>query len=155
MGAAFLGAAVFGGVSLATSANEDLAHGFPPHPTAVQSPDLVGGPLTAEDRQRLGKQITVSSDGSVAAYTPLRDGDLVTIPVTLTNLFDAPHALQADIQVDASPNGQPVNLYRGTVSSDGPLGSDATVITDISVQGAHSIPLDELTVTIRPVDRQS
>jgi hypothetical protein len=44
-----------------------------------------------------------------------------------------------------------VTLYQGTVRSGRLLAPGATLVTDISVQGAHSIDLNDLTVSIQSV----
>ncbi|MGW7280954.1 hypothetical protein ACWGIV_22160 [Streptomyces sp. NPDC054844] len=150
IGAALVAGAVVGGVSLADSANDDLSHGFPSHQAAASpSAEAVTGTLTAEQRKRLGTRAAVSSDGSVSVYAAVRDGDMVTFPVTLTNPSDAARVVEARIRVHASPHGQPVDLYQGAVDSGDLLAPNATLLTEISVQGAHSIRLEDLAVEIR------
>ncbi|GAB3002939.1 hypothetical protein GCM10023080_080770 [Streptomyces pseudoechinosporeus] len=154
-GLVIVGTAVFGGVKLATSANEDLARGFPPHPSASDpTTELITGTVTAEERKRLGAQIAASTDGSVTVYTPLREGDMVTLPVILTNPSDAPRVVQARIEVHASPYGQQVSLHQAVVDSGDLLVPHATLLTEISVQGAHSLHLRDLSVEIRQAGSQ-
>ncbi|MFE1037054.1 hypothetical protein ACFW40_34960 [Streptomyces sp. NPDC058807] len=150
VGAALVAGAVFGGVSLADSANDDLSHGFPSHQaTASPSAEVLTETLTADQRKRLGTRAAVSADGSVSVYAPARDGDMVTFPVTLTNPSDAARVVTAHIWIHASPHGQPVDLHQGAVDSGGLVAPDATLLTEISVQGAHSIRLEDLAVEIR------
>ncbi|MFD7133322.1 hypothetical protein [Streptomyces sp. NPDC059894] len=154
-GVAIVGAAAYGGVSLATSANEDLARGFPPYPSA-SSPTAgpLTGTVTAEQKKRLGSRVAASTDNSVTAYAPSREGDIVTFPVILTNPSSAPRVVRAHIEVHASPGGQQVSLYEGAVDSGGPLAPRASLLTEISVQGAHSIPLSDLAVEVRSLGSQ-
>ncbi|MGW6563952.1 hypothetical protein [Streptomyces sp. NPDC054975] len=150
-----VGAAVFGGMTLATSANEDLARGFSPHPSASDpTAEAITGTITTKEKQRLGAQVAASTDSSVTVYAPERDGDMVTFPVLLTNRSDAPRAVQATIQVHSSPHQQQVSLYQGIIGSDTPLAPHTTLLTEISVQGAHSIPLGDLSVEIRAAGTQ-
>lgn len=154
-GVIVVGAAVFGGLSLGKSAKEDRARGVPPYPSASSpTTELVTGTVTAEEKKRLGAQVAVSADGSVTAYTPLREGDIVTLPVIVANVSSAPRVVQSSVQVHASPHGEQVSLYQGVVDSGGPLAPHASLLTEITVQGAHSLRLSDLAVEIRPVDSQ-
>ncbi|WP_155056124.1 hypothetical protein [Streptomyces blattellae] len=107
-----------------------------------------------EEKKRLGAAVAASADKSVTVYAPSREGDMVTFPVILTNPFSAPRVVRALIKVQASPYGQQLSLYEGAVDSGAPLTSRASLLTEISVQGAHSLPLSDLTVEVRSVGSQ-
>ncbi|MEU0112829.1 hypothetical protein ABZ137_03665 [Streptomyces bobili] len=150
-GAVVAGAAVYGGVSLGSSANEDLAHGFPPYPSkSSPATELITGTVTAEEKKQLGTQVAASADGSVTAYAPKREGDMVTLPVILTNLSGEPSVVQAALEIHGSPHGSQVSLYQGVVDSGDPLAPRSSLLTEIAVQGAHSLRLSDLAVEIRP-----
>lgn len=152
VGAAFLGAAVYGGVRLADSINDDLAA-----QPAAPSPSSSGLPAPYDtlnpSQYHYGPAVAHSPDRDVVAYKPRHHPHhVLTVPFTLTNHGSEPYEYDAIVTVTgATGSGMAQTAH---ISSNGLLPPNATMTTKANFEVSNDIPSGDIRVRITDVSKR-
>ncbi|MHC0434048.1 hypothetical protein ACX6XY_28350 [Streptomyces sp. O3] len=152
--AALVGAAVYGGISLASSANESTERGQRALQDAMRvsptpdDPTPSASVLPSAQVKDLGEPIARTADGTLKAYAVKRvERYVLQVPVTFTNTGIEPREFEAEVRVTHPDSSGPKAAK--FVTSGGLVAPHATSLIEVTFGDSSDAPGSEFEVEFR------